>query len=86
MDMSKIAKIGGLLVLFYLYGFSVFLPDSKRIVSVWDKKKQGEVRPACLSLPGFLFSFQSCSFGFHSKKMNCFSLCMGLVLEELCRR
>lgn len=34
MDMSKIAKIGDLLVLFYLYGFSVFLPDSKRIVSI----------------------------------------------------
>lgn len=34
MDMSKIAKIGGLLFLFYLYVFSVYMPDSKRIVSV----------------------------------------------------
>lgn len=34
MDMLKIAKIGDLLVLFYLYVFSIFLRDSKRIVSI----------------------------------------------------
>ncbi|XP_074763038.1 acyl-CoA-binding domain-containing protein 6 isoform X2 [Athene noctua] len=28
---------------------------------------------------------QSCSFGFHSKNTNCFSLCLGLILEALRR-
>lgn len=72
MDMSKIAKIGDLLVLCVSMGFLFSCLTLKRIVSVQDKKKQGIVRPACMLA---FFPFQPCSFGFHSK---------GLVLEA-CR-
>lgn len=72
MDMSKIGKIGGLLVLCVSMGFLFSCLTLKRIVSVQDKKKQGIVRPACMLA---FFPFQPCSFGFHSK---------GLVLEA-CR-
>lgn len=64
MDMSKIAKIGGLLVLCVCVDFLFFCLTSKRLLSVQGKKKQGIVRPACM--PAFS-SFHSSSFGFHSK-------------------
>lgn len=46
------------------------------------RKEESGLLACCHCL---FFSFQSCSFGFHSKNTNCFSLCMGLVLEALCR-
>lgn len=53
MDMSKIAKIGGLLVLCVCVGFLFSCLTLERLVSIQDKKKQGTVRSACM--PAFFF-------------------------------